>query len=162
MFGERKPPASAQTAAASGVARYSRSAMAAFWFLPSLRTTAASPPLTTGASPPPTAGNGKKFASSPIFLPNWSLATPADEVALVDHARLGLGPEDLLDRAGEVGAAGRPSGRRRSSCLSLKSLPRVVSALTTRRVGPLDLVGGERRRTSRGRPGRGRRSRTSR
>lgn len=51
--------------------------MAAFWFLPSLRTTAASPPLTTGALPPSTAGKGKKFASWPIFLPNWSLATPA-------------------------------------------------------------------------------------
>lgn len=77
MFGERKPPAPAQTAAASGVARYSRNVMAALWFLPSLRTTAASPPLTTGALPPSTAGKGKKFASWPIFLPNWSLATPA-------------------------------------------------------------------------------------
>ncbi len=51
--------------------------MPALEFLPSFRTTAASPPLTTGASPPSTAGNGKKSASLPISLPNWSLATPA-------------------------------------------------------------------------------------
>ncbi|CAM5691066.1 hypothetical protein SALBM311S_02868 [Streptomyces alboniger] len=51
--------------------------MPALAFLPSFSTTAASPPLTTGALPPSTAGNGKKFASCPIALPNWSLATPA-------------------------------------------------------------------------------------
>ena len=128
LFGEMKPPASAQTAAPSGVARYSRSAMPALVFLPSLRTTAASPPLTTGPCRCPRPGTGR--TSRPR---RSSCRTGPWRRRRRSRPRRPCRPwawaEDLLTEPGKS-VLQRALGRRRGAACP-EELPSVVSALTT-------------------------------
>ena len=74
MFGETKPPAAAQMAAAWGLARYLISASPA---AEGRMSTAASPPATTIGPGCPTAGNGKTSASTPSTARVAPLMIPA-------------------------------------------------------------------------------------
>ncbi|MDQ0712575.1 hypothetical protein QFZ55_002027 [Streptomyces luteogriseus] len=76
------------------------------------------------------------------LLAELVLGDTGDEVALVDHAGLGLRPEDLLDRAREVGVQGALLAAR-DELLVLEELAEGGEGVDDGGVGPLQLVGGE-------------------
>src|SRR5439155_13774455 len=127
LFADRYPPFLAQTAAASGEARYSSSACAP---LLSLNATAWSPATTTDGGEPFTDGKSKNFALSPTFrLPALAIS-PATKSPSNSMTAFGLSPNTSATDWVKVSWSA-PVGPPSMAFGVFHRVPRIVSVSTT-------------------------------